>query len=100
MRTAKWLMPAILGLLIMGFAGISTAQSTQTPEAGQALAPTGTLRVALQLANPLNVIEDPASGEMMGVGLDLGQELARRLEVPFEPVLYPSVGALLDAGKT
>jgi polar amino acid transport system substrate-binding protein len=37
--------------------------------------------------------------EMVGVGLDLGQELARRLEVPFEPVLYPSVGALLDGGK-
>jgi polar amino acid transport system substrate-binding protein len=34
------------------------------------------------------------------VGLDLGRELAQRIGVPFEPVLYPSVGALLDSGKT
>jgi polar amino acid transport system substrate-binding protein len=37
---------------------------------------------------------------MKGVGFDLGRELARRMGVPFEPVTYPSVGALLDAGKT
>jgi polar amino acid transport system substrate-binding protein len=37
---------------------------------------------------------------MKGVGFDLGKELARRLGVPLEPVLYPSVGALLDNGKT
>src|SRR5213593_890413 len=97
MRTTDWLMTAILGLLMMGCAGISTAP---TPEARQALAPTGKLRVALQLANPLNVIRDSASGEMKGVGFDLGKELARRIGVPFEPVMYPSVGALLDSGKS
>ena len=97
MRTPDWLMIAILGLLMMGFAGISTAQ---TMEGRQALAPTGKLRVALQLANPLNVIQDSASGEMTGVGFDLGQELARRIEVQIEPVLYPSIGALLDGGKS
>ena len=37
---------------------------------------------------------------MKGVGFDLGKELARRIGVPFEPVLYPSVGALLDSGKS
>jgi polar amino acid transport system substrate-binding protein len=37
---------------------------------------------------------------MKGVAFDLGKELARRIGVPFEPVLYPSVGALLDAGKS
>jgi polar amino acid transport system substrate-binding protein len=36
---------------------------------------------------------------MKGVGFDLGKELARRMGVPFEPVLYPSVGALLEGGK-
>lgn len=100
MRPPDWLTMAILGLLMMGSAGISAAQTPQAPEARQALAPTGELRVALQLANPLNVIQDSASGEMTGVGFDLGQELARRLDVPFEPVLYPSVGALLDSGES
>jgi polar amino acid transport system substrate-binding protein len=37
---------------------------------------------------------------MKGVGYDLGKELARRLGIPFKPVLYPSVGALLDGGKS
>ena len=97
MRTTHWLMTAILGLMLTGCAVINTVP---TPEARQALAPTGKLRVALQLANPLNVIRDSASGEMTGVGFDLGKELARRIGVPFEPVLYPSVGALLDSGKS
>jgi polar amino acid transport system substrate-binding protein len=90
-------MTAILGLLLSGYAGISTAP---TPEARQALAPTGKLRVGLQLGNPLNATRDSVSGEMKGLGFDLGKELARRIEVPFEPVLYPSIGALLDSGKS
>jgi polar amino acid transport system substrate-binding protein len=97
MRMTHWLMTAILGLLLTGCASLSTAPA---PEARQALAPTGKLRVGLQLGSPHNVIRDSASGEMNGVGFDLGRELARRMGVPFEPITYPSVGALLDAGKT
>jgi polar amino acid transport system substrate-binding protein len=97
MRTTHWLMTAKFGLLLMGCAGIGTAP---TPEAGQALAPTGKLRVGLQLGSPHNVIRDSVSGEMKGVEFDLGKELARRMGVPFEPVLYPSVGALLESGKS
>ena len=97
MRTTHWLKTAILGLLLTGCAGISTAP---TMEVRQALVPTGKLRVGLQLGNPLNVVRDAASGETKGVGFDLGKELARRLGVPFEPVLYPSIGALLDGGKS
>jgi polar amino acid transport system substrate-binding protein len=37
---------------------------------------------------------------MKGVTFDLGKELARRLGVPFEPVVYPSIGALLDGAKS
>jgi polar amino acid transport system substrate-binding protein len=96
MRTTRWLMAAIIGLSLAGCAAVGTAP---TPEARQALAPTGKLRVALQLGSPHNVVRDAASGEMKGVGFDLGTELARRLGVPFEPVMYPSVGELLEKGK-
>ena len=97
MRTAyHWLTAAILGILLSGCAHTPNAA---TAEARQALAPTGKLRVGLQLGSPHNVIRDSASGEMKGVGFDLGTELARRLDVPMEPVMYPSVGALLDGGK-
>jgi polar amino acid transport system substrate-binding protein len=65
----------------------------------KALAPTGKLRVGLQLNAPTQAIKDSTTGELKGVGVELGRELARRLEVPFEPVAYPNIGALLDAGK-
>lgn len=98
MRTAyHWLMAAIFAGLLFGCAGVP---NTPTQEARQALAPTGKLRVGLQLGSPHNVIRDAASGEMKGVGYDLGKELARRLDVPMEPVMYPSVGALLEGGKS
>jgi polar amino acid transport system substrate-binding protein len=97
MRTTHWLITAALGLLLMGCAGISTAP---TPEARQALAPTGKLRVGLLLGSPTHVTKDSASGEMKGVGFDLGKELARRMGVPFDPVIYPSIPALLDSGKS
>jgi polar amino acid transport system substrate-binding protein len=101
MRATHWLVTAILGLPLVGCGdGPTTAPSSSGPpatalEARQALAPTGRLRVALQLANPLNVIT--VSGDMRGVAFDLGRELAQRIDVPFEPVFYPSVGALLDS---
>jgi polar amino acid transport system substrate-binding protein len=97
MRTTQWLIAAILGLLLTGGAGIHTAP---TSEARQALAPTGKLRVGLGLGSPIQLIRDSASGEMKGVGFDLGQELARRMGVPFEPVSYPSIGVLIDGGKS
>lgn len=88
---------AALGFLLVGCAGVNTSPSR---EARQALAPTGTLRVGLQLGSPHNVTKDAASGELKGVGYDLGRELAWRMGVPFEPVMYPAVGVLLDGGKS
>jgi polar amino acid transport system substrate-binding protein len=90
-------MTAILGLVLSGCASMHTAP---TPEGRQALAPTGKLRVGLILDVPAQVVRDSASGEMKGVAFDLGKELARRMGVPFEPVAYPSVGALLDGGRS
>src|SRR3979409_2170548 len=97
MRAALRMARAVTGRLIAACAGLNTSP---TPEARRALAPTGPLRVGLQLGSPHNVIRDSATGEMKGVAFDLGKELARRVGVPFEPVLYPSVGALLDGGKS
>ena len=97
MRTIHWVLTATLGLLLTGCASLHTAPA---PEVRQALAPSGKLRVGLWLDNPAQVIRDSVSGEMKGVGFDLGNELARRMGVPFEPVLYPSMGPLLDGAKS
>ena len=95
MRTTHRLLIAIIGLLFMG-AGIATVP---TPEARQALAPTGKLRVAF-LSGPLYATKDPATGELKGVAVDLGKDLARRVGVPFDPVVYPNPTALIDGAKS
>ena len=96
MRTTHWLLTAIFGLLLMGCAGAPTAP---TPEARQALAPTGKLRVAVLVA-AIYATRDSATGELKGVAVDLGKELARRVGVPFEPVVYPNPGALIGGAKS
>lgn len=75
-------------------------QTAPTPEARNALAPTGKLRVGFISGSPIHATKDPASGEFKGVAVDLGKELARRIGVPFEPVAYSSVPALMAAATT
>jgi polar amino acid transport system substrate-binding protein len=72
------------------------AQSSPTREEMQALAPTGRLRAALYLGGPTNVVMDARSGEAKGVGYELGQELARRMGVPYEPLIYPTPKLLVE----
>jgi polar amino acid transport system substrate-binding protein len=64
------------------------------------LAPTGTLRVALNLSNTLLVSSAPADGEPSGIAPEVGRELARRLEVPVAFVRYPGPGDLVEAVST
>ena len=96
MRTTDRVMTAILGLVLTGCASIHTAP---TPEARQALAPTGKLRVAFPLL-PIYATKDPATAEVKGVAVDLGKELAQRVGVPFEPVVYPNPPPLIGGAKS
>lgn len=96
MRTVQWLVAATLALSLGGCASVPAGP---TAEAKAALAPTGKLRVGVYLGNPLSAVRDPGSQEVKGMALDIGRELARRMGVPFEPVVYPSVGAMVDGAK-
>jgi len=96
MRTIPWLAAVVVGFTI---AGCATVASAPTPEERQALAPTGKLRVAFYLGSPASIIRGATPDESKGVGFDLGKELARRVGVPFEPVVYPSPGAIMDGLK-
>jgi len=88
---ARCLSSALLGLLLGSCAGSPVAPAS---EVRQALAPTGSLRVAFLVA-PLYATKDPASGEFKGVAIDLGRDLAGRVGVPFEPVGLPNPGAVI-----
>jgi polar amino acid transport system substrate-binding protein len=66
----------------------------------RALAPSGTLRVAVVVgtsAAPESVIADKASGQLRGVPVELGLEFARQLGVPAQFLTYRSFSAVANA---
>ncbi len=66
----------------------------------QALAPTGKLRIGVYKGSPTSMLVDAKTGEQRGVALQLGQELAKQLGVPFEVVEFPRLAEILLAMKT
>ncbi|MBD0271870.1 MAG: transporter substrate-binding domain-containing protein [Acetobacteraceae bacterium] len=56
--------------------------------AREALAPTGRLRAALIVSNPVLVRRDATTGALGGVSVELARALADSLGVPLEPVPY------------
>jgi len=71
-----------------------------SPAVRSELAPTGKLRVGLNMSNFLLTVTDAATGKPKGLAADMGMELGRRLGVPVELVPFPNPGAVADAAKT
>lgn len=65
----------------------------------QTLAPTGALRVGVYRGSPTSMVKEAKTGEDVGVALDLGRELARQLQVPFQQVEFQRVAEIVDALK-
>ena len=96
MRTISRLGAGLVGFLVAGCANLA---STPTQAERNAIAPTGELRVALYRGSPASFVGGATPADSKGVGFDLGKELARRIGVPFQPVVYPSPGAIMDGLK-
>jgi polar amino acid transport system substrate-binding protein len=64
------------------------------------LAPTGTLRAAINMGNFLLVTGKSPSGDPRGVAPDMAHEIAARLGVPVAYVPYARPGELADAAGT
>lgn len=62
------------------------------------LAPTGTLRAAINFGNPV-LASRGADGQPQGVSVDLAREAARRLQLPIELVTFTSAGATVEGVK-
>ena len=62
-----------------------------------ALAPTGVLRAAINLGNPILAGTDPSSGAARGVSVDLARELGRQLGVGVELVVFDGAAKSVDA---
>ena len=68
-------------------------------DARDALAPMGRLRVGVYPGSPTSMVRQSSTGEIHGLSLDLGKELAKRLGVPFEQVNYQRIADVLDGMK-
>jgi len=90
---------AALAFLLSCFASAATASIALTSEVRQELAPTGKLRVGLNLRRSFLVKQDAATGEVTGMAVDLSRMLAERLSVTVELVLYPDVGPLVQGAR-
>ena len=64
-----------------------------------AFAPGGTLRASINLGNPILANKDAATGEPVGVSIELAREFARRLGVAIELVVFEKAAASVDAVK-
>jgi len=81
------------------FADWESVVTDISPDVVKTIAPTGTLRAAINIANPVLVQADPAGGTPGGVTVDLARELARRLGVTLEPVVIDGAGKSFEAVK-
>jgi polar amino acid transport system substrate-binding protein len=63
-----------------------------SPEVLKDLAPSGTLRAAINLGNPVLVQRDAATGALSGITIDLAHELARRLGVAVTLIPFDTAG--------
>ena len=86
-----------LGVLLLS--SCATAPDV-SPAARSELAPTGKLRVGINVQNFLLVNKERTDGQYSGIAVDLGRELGRRLGVPVELVAFDTAGKLADAVKS
>ena len=77
----------------------SAPAAARAQNAREVLAPKGKLRVGAYLGSPLSMVRDSKTGEIHGLSIDLGKELAKRLDVPFEQVNYQRIADVLDGMK-
>jgi polar amino acid transport system substrate-binding protein len=88
---------AAIAVLVVAY---STPAAQPAPGMPRILAPSGKLRVGVYPGSPTSMIQDASSGQRNGVTYDLGTELAKRLGVPFEPVVFQRVAEVVDALKS
>jgi polar amino acid transport system substrate-binding protein len=96
----EFAMPRAAFALACAFLIASCASAPTAPPAAVAdLAPSGKVRAAINIGNPILAKKDAATGEASGVSVDLARELGRRLGVPVELIVYNAAGKVADAVK-
>ncbi len=84
-------------LLLMTLPFAASASTSASAEVREQLAPTGTLRAAINYNNPLLARYDPVTGRLGGLAVDLARELARRAGVRLELIPFDAAGAISES---
>ncbi len=97
--------PRRLALALLATALLGCGTPPPPPAAGaaaevrQALAPTGTLRIGVYPGSPTSLVRGPGEGEMRGLAVELGRDMARRLGVSAQVLVFERVPQIVDALK-
>ena len=83
----------------LAVAGCASIEDRTAADIRAVLAPTGTLRVGVNVGSPTQMVRRSPQAEPRGVVHDLGKDLARRLRVPMEIVEFRNGNELLMATK-
>jgi polar amino acid transport system substrate-binding protein len=94
-RTATCLTLISLHVLLQGCSTVPKPSN----EVLKQLAPSGTLRAAINFGNPVLAAKDVATSEPSGVSIDIARALANRLGVPLRVVPFESAGSVVAAAR-
>lgn len=90
-------MRTLATLMLAGATVLASAAMASEPDMAQVLAPTGTLRAAINYGNPVLAQGDPRTGQPGGVSVELARKLGARLGVPVQFVPYEEAGQVTAA---
>ncbi|MES2992501.1 MAG: transporter substrate-binding domain-containing protein [Pseudomonadota bacterium] len=91
--TRRTLLGALAGAAALGLPACATSRRADAA----LLAPTGRLRASINLGNPILARRDAATGQAVGVSVDLARALAERLGVEAELTVFDSAGNSVEA---
>lgn len=89
-------MRTLIGLMVAGVTLLGSTAVAAEPDPARVLAPSGTLRAAINFGNSVLAQRD-ATGTPRGVSVELARELGRRLGVPVRLVSYEEAGMVAAA---
>jgi polar amino acid transport system substrate-binding protein len=69
------------------------------PTTLKSFAPSGTLRVGINLGNPVLASEDAITKKMSGISVDIANEIGKRINLPVQLIPFKSAGETVDGIK-
>ena len=94
-------MKFLLCLVFFCFSQLTFSQSSQVtkaidPTTLKSFAPTGSLRVGINLGNPVLASEDAATKKLSGISVDIANEIGKRINLPIQLIPFKSASATVD----